>query len=167
MDLSQYVNDLQRHLGAAAAAGGEDALALAERLMAPLDSALRLVLLDALSDAVDEITSELAPGSVEVRLRGREPEFVLTLPPENPGPAAPGGGAVVLAPEADSGTAARTTLRLPEQLKARAEEAAGREGISVNTWLVRAVASALEPGATAPGARRGPATGQQFSGWVR
>ncbi len=65
----------------AAEAGGDEARALAERLITPLDSATRLVLLEALSDAASEITQELAPGSVDLRLRGREPEFVVTQPP--------------------------------------------------------------------------------------
>ena len=48
---------------------------------APLESSTRLVLLDALAAAAGEITLDLAPGSVEVRLRGRDPEFVVTSPP--------------------------------------------------------------------------------------
>ena len=62
MDLTQYVENLRRELAIAADAGGEDARALAERLTAPLESAIRLMLLDALSAAADEITRELAPG---------------------------------------------------------------------------------------------------------
>src|SRR4051812_11286260 len=85
MNLTQYVNDLQRHLEVAAEARGEEAQALAERLIAPLDAAIRLVLLEALSAAADEITRELAPGSVDVRLRGRDPEFVVTSPPTSQG----------------------------------------------------------------------------------
>src|SRR6266545_3868807 len=81
MDLTSYVDNLRRELAVAAEAGGEDARALAERLTAPLDAAARLALLEALSAAADEITRDLAPGSVEVRLRGRDPEFVVTAPP--------------------------------------------------------------------------------------
>src|SRR5437870_13870937 len=85
MDLNPYVENLRRELATAAEAGGEDARALAERLTAPLESAVRLTLLDALSAAADEITRELAPGSVELRLRGGEPDFVVTAPaPEGP-----------------------------------------------------------------------------------
>ncbi len=62
MDLTQYVEDFRREVAVAADAGGEDARALAERLAAPLESALRLMLLNALSAAADEITRELAPG---------------------------------------------------------------------------------------------------------
>ncbi len=81
MDLTSYVATLQNELAVAAGAADEDARALAERLTASLDSATRLVLLEALSAAADEITRELAPGSVEVRLRGRNPSFVVTPPP--------------------------------------------------------------------------------------
>src|SRR6187455_2408453 len=93
MDLSPYVDGIRRELSVAAEAGGEDARALAERLTAPLESAVRLALLEALSAAADEITRDLAPGSVEVRLRGRDPDFVVTPPPAEPAAAAaPQGG---------------------------------------------------------------------------
>src|SRR5580704_8552131 len=81
MNLTGYVEALRQQLAVAAAAGGDEAQALAERLTAPLDAATRLVLLDALSAAAGEITRDLAPGSVDLRLRDREPTFVVTLPP--------------------------------------------------------------------------------------
>src|SRR3954452_5738844 len=81
MDLTPHVEHIRGQLAVAAEAGGEDARALAERLTAPLESAVRLTLLDALSGAADEITRDLAPGSVELRLRGRDPNFVVTAPP--------------------------------------------------------------------------------------
>src|SRR6185312_7861098 len=81
MDLTSYVDSLRRELADAAELGGAEARALAERLSGPLESAARLALLDALSAATDEITRDLAPGSVELRLRGREPSFVVTTPP--------------------------------------------------------------------------------------
>ena len=80
MDLAPYVSDLRSQLAAAAETGGPEARDLAERLTATLESAFRLALLDALSVATAEITQELAPGSVELRLRGRDPEFVVVLP---------------------------------------------------------------------------------------
>src|SRR4030088_1598054 len=80
MDLRPYVDNIHRQLVVAAEAGGDDARALAERLVAPLDAAIRLTLQDALAAAAEEITCELAPGSVELRLRGRDPEFVVTPP---------------------------------------------------------------------------------------
>ena len=81
MDLQPYVDNIQRQLEAAAETGGDEARALAERLVAPLDSAVRLALQDALAAAAEEITLDLAPGSVELRLRGRDLEFVVTSPP--------------------------------------------------------------------------------------
>ncbi|MEU7282936.1 hypothetical protein AB0A69_29785 [Streptomyces sp. NPDC045431] len=180
MDLTPYVDHLRRELAVAANAGGDEARALAERLTAPLESAARLTLLNALSAASDEITRELAPGSVDVRLRGLEPEFVVTAPPtagspEEEAPAMAAPMAPPVAPPAPSpadseegaGTA-RINFRLPAPLKARVEEAAGREGLSVNAWLVRAVALALEPGGgpDRPAART-PRHGQSYRGWVR
>ena len=81
MDLTPYVDALRQDLLVAAEPAGPEAHALAERLTAPLESATRLVLLDALSAAAGEITRDLAPGSVDLRLRGREPSFVVSLPP--------------------------------------------------------------------------------------
>src|SRR3954452_9377609 len=84
MDLSPYVEGIRRELAVAAEAGGDAARALAERLAAPLESAVRLMLLEALSAAADEGTRELAPGSVELRLRSGGPESVVTPPPDEP-----------------------------------------------------------------------------------
>ncbi|WP_433252276.1 toxin-antitoxin system HicB family antitoxin [Actinomadura nitritigenes] len=172
MDLMPYVENLRRELAVAAEAGGPDARALAERLTGALDSAARLALLEALSAAADEITRDLAPGSVDVRLRGGEPAFVVTPPPA-PSPdaavAAPAPAPETLPPSGEEGGTARMTLRLPEHLKLRVEEAAGRQGISVNAWLVRAVSAAFEPGAGGRPAEQAqrPQSGRGYTGWVR
>jgi hypothetical protein len=163
MNLTPYVENLDRQLAVAADAGGEGARALAERLTAPLESATRLMLLDALSAAADEITRELAPGSVELRLRAGEPEFVVLPAPADeeatdaraPAP-----------PELEEGAAARINLRLAEQLKAGVEQAAARERLSVNEWLVRVVAAAVAH-ADRPPRPRGGRLGQAYTGWVR
>ena len=180
MNLASYVDRLRHELGVAADPGGEDARALAERLTAPLESAVRLVLLEALSVAADEITRDLAPGSVAVRLRGTDPSFVVTPPPGDDmfddsetahgnvaaidaGPSVP-----TASPEADDGGTSRINLRLPDSLKLRVEEAAGRERLSVNAWLVRAAAAALEPDeAERRPQLRSPRRGQRYTGWVR
>ena len=171
MDLTPYVAELSADLAVAAEAGGDDARALAGRLIAPLDSAVRLVLLEALSAAADEITRDLAPGSVELRLRGREPSFVVTPPPADESFAAPASASapVAAAPviDADDGAMARINVRLPEQLKARIEEAAAREKISVNVWLGRAAAAALDSAAAPRPGNRAPIGGQHVTGWVR
>jgi hypothetical protein len=167
MDLTPYVDNLRQELAVAADAGGDDARALAERLIAPLESATRLVLLSALSAAADEITRDLAPGSVDVRLRGLDPDFVVTPPPVDRSEDGVDGAPPAPA-NLDEGTTARINFRPPEQLKLRIEAAAGREGLSVNAWLVRAVAATLEPDDR--GRRSGPrhpSTGQRYSGWVR
>jgi predicted transcriptional regulator len=171
MELGTYVTDLQRQLVDAAGTGSDETRAVAERLATGLDAATRLVLLDALSAAVGEITRDLAPGSVDLRLRGREIEFVVTAAPsesdDEQGAASirasrfsTGGG------DEDDASTSRTTLRLPDALKARVDDAAAADGLSVNTWLVRAVASALEPKQRRT-AQRAIKTGDNFAGWAR
>ena len=173
MDLTPYVDNLRRELAVAAEAGGEDARELADRLTAPLESATRLTMLNVLSAAMDEITRELAPGSVDVRLRGLDPDFVVTLPPtDGGGPAeaavAPVESLKAQAPaDSDEGGTARVNLRLPAHLKARAEEAASREGLSVNAWLVRAVSAAVDGGTRPRMTEKTRTIGQSFTGWVR
>jgi hypothetical protein len=172
MDLAMYVDNLQRQLAVAAEAGGDDARAVAERLAAPLDAAIRLTLQDALTVAAEEITLELAPRAVDVRLRGRELEFVVTPAPAEPSAADSGddddGVGSPLPVDGEEGSMTRINLRLPDHLKARVEQAAGREGLSVNAWLVRAAAAAIER--ADPDRRRGPrpARGtQRYTGWAR
>jgi hypothetical protein len=115
-----------------------------------------------LSAAVGEITRDLAPGSVDLRLRGREVEFVVSLPApdadENDAPAA--------SIDLDDASTSRTTLRLPDALKSRVDDAAAADGLSVNTWLVRAVAAALEPKQRRATGRT-MRTGDSFAGWAR
>jgi hypothetical protein len=169
MDLRLYVDNIHRQLVVAAEAGGDDARALAERLVAPLDSAIRLTLQDVLAAAAEEITCELAPGSVELRLRGRDPEFVVTPPPVDMPVDDVAEGAHYREPvEADDGAMSRINLRMPDQLKARVEQAAATEGLSVNSWLVRAATAALER--TDPRPRREPRSPlghQRYMGWAR
>ncbi|MGC9442427.1 toxin-antitoxin system HicB family antitoxin [Streptomyces sp. WG5] len=174
MDLTPYVDTLRRELAVAAEAGGEDARVLAERLTAPLESATRLTMLNVLSAAMDEITRELAPGSVDVRLRGLDPDFVVTPPPtddrapaEPAAPVEPPRAPASVPAEGDEGGTARVNLRLPAHLKARAEEAASREGLSVNAWLVRAVSAAVDGGTRPQAAEKTRTLGQSFTGWVR
>ncbi len=175
MDLRPYIDEIHDQLEVAAAAGGEDARALAGRLVAPLDAAVRLSLLDALTAAAREITCELAPGSVEVRLRGRDPEFVVTAPAEladddlaDAAATTVDVSAATAAPVGDEGGMARVNLRMPDHLKSRIDRAAAGQGLSVNAWLVRAAAAALEH--TEPSGRPGrrvPQGAQRFSGWAR
>ena len=178
MDLTPYVDTLRRELAVAAEAGGDEARELAERLTAPLEAATRLTMLNVLSAAMDEITRELAPGSVDVRLRGLDPDFVVTPPPTYGDAAAepatpvepfraPTPTPAPASAEADEGGTARVNLRLPAHLKARAEEAASREGLSVNAWLVRAVSAAVDGGTQPRTQEKTKTRGQSFTGWVR
>lgn len=178
MELTRYVEELKQQLLATADLGGEDARALADRLVPHLDGMVRLVLLDALSAAADEITTDLAPGSVSVRVRGREPEFDVVAPPaaamsDDVSGSPTSAPAPVAAPpdpsgEPDDGQISRITLRLPDQLKARVEQAAAADRLSVNAWLVRAVSDAFAVRRPEPQ----PVTttgsgGQRLTGWAR
>ena len=162
MDLGQHITDLQRQLVEAAENGTDETRAAAERLVGGLDSAARLVLLDVLSAAAGEITRDLAPGSVELRLRGREIEFVVTQPSSEPDNDDVHAASIDL----DDVSTSRTTLRLPDALKAKVDDAAAADGLSVNTWLVRAVAAALQP-RQRRSAQRTLRTGDNFAGWAR
>ena len=177
MELTQYVEYLRRELTTAAEVVGEDARALAGRLLPSLDAAVRLTLLEALSAAAEEISVELAPGSVDVRLRGGTAGFVVTPPPAAAAPAADAAGAgpaEVRLPVAEGDDAAmvRINLRLPANLKALIEDAAAGGGISVNAWIVRAAAAGLvnegrRRTRPAPAQQPDRIVGQSFSGWVR
>lgn len=166
MHLQPFIDELREHVLAAAENSGEDSRAIAERMTATIDAAAHLVLLEALSVAADEITVDLAPGSVEVRLRGRDPEFAVTVPPSSvQTPPVPAPAVNPVTSEGDDGGTARVTLRLPDALKQRIEEAAVHEALSVNAWLVRVIANSAT-GQSSPSLPP-PTTGQSFTGWVR
>jgi hypothetical protein len=180
MDLRPYVETIHHQLMVAAEAGGDEARAVAERLTAAVDSTVRLALQDALVAAAEEITCELAPGSVELRLRGRDPEFVVRQPasfasgpsgggPDQAGTAEDRSGPATSEPaaDADEGGMARVNLRLPEQLKLRAEQAAANERLSLNAWLVKAVLAALDRAAPPKRDGSGPPSRQRYVGWAR
>ncbi|GAB3837119.1 toxin-antitoxin system HicB family antitoxin [Dactylosporangium cerinum] len=171
MDLNPYVASLGRELLTAAETGADGGTASIERLTVAMESAIRLALLEALSAAADEITRDLVPGSVQVRLRGRDPEFIVTAPPtQQPRDEDTGRGAAPADDGAsyDDGATARINVRLPEQLKAAIEEAAGKEGRSVNAWLARAAVLALRASdRDNDTVRRGKPGAQHHTGWAR
>lgn len=143
MELTPYLEGLRRDLAAAAAPGGPGIQQAANLLAGSLEASARLFLLEALSDAAAEITSRLSESAepagrvnVEVRLRGRDAQLVISEP--SPTPAAPAPAPPTEIP--DSGDLARITLRLPEHLKEAVERLAAAESISTNAWLVRAIA---------------------------
>ncbi|WP_250035384.1 hypothetical protein [Paractinoplanes maris] len=142
MDLTRYLETLRADLAAAAAPAGPETVRAAELLGHSLESSARLALLEALSDAAAEITTRLPDASVEVRLRGREADLVVShhvpVPPEPPVPATP-----PTPPGPPDGDLTRLTLRMPEALKTHVEQTAAAEGVSVNAWLVRAVTAAV------------------------
>ena len=128
MELTPYLETLHRDLSAAVGS---------ELLGTVIETSGRLCLLEALSDATAEITGKLPSGSVELRLRGRDVQFVVSEAAPPPAAAAP-----VATPEPE-GDITRITLRLPETLKDAIETAAGAAAISVNAWLVRAISAAV------------------------
>ncbi|HZD23934.1 MAG TPA: toxin-antitoxin system HicB family antitoxin [Acidimicrobiia bacterium] len=167
MNLAMYVESLREQLIAAAEMGGAESKTVVDRLSAGLEAATRLVLLEAISAAADEITRELAPGAVEVRLRGSDPAFVVNLPADAVSEIAADGSTTlsVIPGGAEEGGTSRLNLRLPKALKGRIEEAARREGLSLNAWLMRTAAAALEG---PQGAMSRTRTGsERCTGWVR
>jgi hypothetical protein len=158
MDITGLIDSLRQDLSHAAQVGGEDVRLAADRLVLALDPALRLTLMDALSQAAVEISEALPGIAIDVRLRGREPVFVvegaLAVPPAED------------LPETDEGEAmARITLRLPKALKGRAEALAARRGQSLNTWLVAAARAAADGPQSGPG--RHDMAGRRVQGWAR
>jgi len=131
MNLTIVLEGLQEDLQGLGELGDERSAQVARRLGEALGSNLRLKLFDLLSQAAVELNSKLPSGHIEVRLAGQEPELVFV---DTPGETT--GGSEELT--------ARISLRLPESLKAAVEKAADREGVSTNTWLVRAIARAAE-----------------------
>lgn len=137
MDLNAHTARLREELIAAAALGDEKTQATAAALAAAVESSSRLVLLSALSELAAEISTELGDRTVHVRLEGTEAKADVrkNTPP---------GAEEPQTFEEMTGDISRVTLRLVEQLKSRAEEAAQQNGQSLNSWLSGAVSGALK-----------------------
>jgi hypothetical protein len=169
MQLQPYVGQVQAHLTAAAALGDDRTRQTAEALAAAAEPAMRLAVLAAVSAAADEITAALldtadAP-SVSVRLDGDELRIEVRTAEAAPEPPAAGVD--------DADTSARISLRLPESLKTDIENAARSDSVSVNTWLVRAAARALQPARGPRGSHdgrfaegRGSGSAHHITGWI-
>jgi hypothetical protein len=172
MELDMLLSQVRDQLSAAAALGDERTREIAGGLATAVGPAVRLAIITALGAAADEVTAALIdyPGSPAVAL-GLDGERIRVdvhaAASAEPPPAAP-------RPD-DSDASARISLRLPESLKADVEEAAARDGISVNAWLVRAASAALQP--SWPGSARfaaawADAAGRQgrsthhITGWI-
>jgi hypothetical protein len=130
------------------AGGDEQTAAAVTRLARALEPSLQLRLFDVIGQAALELSDRLPSGRVDVRLAGRDVELIFVSDETSEAP-----------PAEDEGTA-RLTLRMPEGLKARVEQAATREGVSTNAWLVRAVGRGLSQGPQ----RR---TGRRITGYAR
>lgn len=173
MELDRFVAQVRAQLAAAAAMGDEATRAVTDRLAGALESGIRLVLLEALTAAAEEITRDLAPRTVSVRLNGRDPEFEVSSPDTEAvpgrGDGADGAGRIDAVTVGDlvDAAIARINLRLPEPLKSRVEEAAERDGMSVNAWLVRVTAAAVERSAGHRRERGPGSSSQRYTGWVR
>jgi hypothetical protein len=151
MELAPHVDALMRDLTAIAAVGDDPTSQAAARLAAALKASAGLRFLDALSEAALELSGQLSGGHVEVRLAGQDPALVYVE--DQPAPSAPAG---------DDELSVRITLRLPEGLKVAVEGAAAREGVSVNTWLVRTLGRAVSSWAS-----RGTGPGNRLQGFAR
>ena len=148
MNLTIVLEGVQEDLQGLAELGDERSAQIARRLSESVGSSLRLKLFDLLSQVAVELSSKLPSGHVEVRLAGQEPELVYVD--------TAGEGVSAVGEE----LSARISLRLSDSLKAAVEKAADREGVSTNTWIVRAIARAAEARPAAP-------TGKRLSGYAQ
>jgi uncharacterized protein (DUF1778 family) len=172
MKVHPHLEQVQEQLRATAALGDERTKQIADALSTAAAPAVRLAILNALTAAADEITAALLdfPASpvITVRLDGDEVAVDVHAS------AAPAVEADE--PRRDEGDAtARISLRLTEALKAEIDAAADQEGVSVNTWLVRAAGAALRPTPFGPNfpfnlaggrARSWPGNQHHVSGWI-
>ncbi len=173
MDVGQYVAALREDLTAAAAAGDEQARRTAALLGAAVEPAARLAIMNALSDLAAEVTAALGDRVVEVRLDGRDVRVAVSDPVSEPDrePEEERGSTVPPFMRGGAGDdLSRITLRLMEQIKSQAEQAASQQGMSLNSWVSQAVQGALSG---KPGRQQGrrdprrPSDGRRLKGWVQ
>jgi hypothetical protein len=166
MQLDPHLSRVHDQLVAAAALGDDRTREIADALTTAAVPAVRLALLDAVSEIADEITAALLdhPGAPAVVVRIDSNEVAIDVravaTADDAAPARP----------AEGEPTARISLRLTDALKADIDAAAERDGVSVNTWLVRAAGGALGPGAHDSG-QGGRGRGrrhetQHVSGWI-
>ena len=142
MQIDGYIQALREDLARIAAVGDESTARAAELVAVALESALGRRLMEALGEAALELSTQLDDGRVEVRFAGADPELVFVRD-EGVEPEA-----------ATDELSARITLRLPDSLKVRIEEAASRDGVSVNTWIVQALGRVSSGGTRRSSGRR-------------
>jgi HicB-like protein involved in pilus formation len=158
MDLARLINALREDLKRSAEVAGDDVNAAAERLLLALEPAMRLTLMEALSQAAAEIGARLPNVRIDVRLNGREPDIVIEPTRE---------AAADSADATDDANTSRLTLRLPETLKSRAEALAVKRGQSLNAWLVAAVRAATDERMEFTEGGRSAMPGRRMKGWAR
>ncbi|MDV6012153.1 toxin-antitoxin system HicB family antitoxin [Haloechinothrix sp. LS1_15] len=142
MDLTPYISSLREDLTATAAAGDEHTRKAAETLSGALEPAMRLTLMTALSDLAAEVSAQLEHHEVDVRLRGRDVRVVVS--PSGPPQAGAAPNSAPFSEGTQQGDISRMTLRLLDQLKSKAEDAAAAQGVSLNTYVSQALQSALQ-----------------------
>jgi HicB family len=140
MELSPYVAALRENLTAAAAAGDEQTRTAARVLAATIEPAARLAIMNALADLAGEVTLALEDRVVEVRLDGQDVQVVVTGAPTDDHEPADEPPPTMGDPQGDI---SRITVRLLEELKTKAEEAASARGVSLNSFVQQAVQGAL------------------------
>ena len=136
MQIESYIQAVREDLTRIAAVGDESTVRAAELLAVALDASLARRLQEAMTEAALELSGQLEEGRVEVRIIAGDPELVYV---------ADGRRSETTNDAADEVFSARVTLRLSESLKARIEDAALSSGVSVNTWIVRALGRAVTP----------------------
>src|ERR1700754_4474291 len=170
MDLSRYVTQLREDLASAAAPGDEQTQRTGALLGAAIEPAARLAIMNALSDLAAEVTAALGDRVVEVRLDGRDVRVAVSRDEsadQEPDPEPP---PLAGFPGTDAGDISRITLRLVEQIKNQAEQAASAQGMSLNSWVAQAVQGALSGSGPRKPGKRQDWTGERerrLRGWVQ
>lgn len=169
MDVQPYLEAVAQDLARATALADDQTRELTGRVATALEPALRLALVQALSDAAGEITSQLDGAVVTVSVEGRDPVLrvqdvpgTAAVPADDPASAA-GTHPEAAEDEEPGGDPARVTVRLPDQLKRRAEALAAQADQSLNTWIVQAVRRAAAP---QPEPTAGRSHSRRITGWA-
>jgi hypothetical protein len=146
--MSLVVEGLRSDVMSIAELGDDTVAEVAERIGDLLGRSMPARVLELLSDAAADLSSQLPDGRVEIRLAGDDVELTYVEDEEvtadgRPGPG-PGPGSDADGIDSagrrlgdDGDLSARITLRLSEGLKSRVEADAAREGLSVNAYVVR------------------------------
>ncbi|MCE5290340.1 MAG: type II toxin-antitoxin system HicB family antitoxin [Nocardiaceae bacterium] len=161
MEIAHYVGQVQRHIAAAAELADDSTKQTVAALATAAEAGIRLAILSAVTDAAAEVTTALLDADT-----GHAPQITVVLDRDEIriDVATTTPAADVPEPRVDDGDAtARISLRLSEALKADIDRAAATDGVSVNTWLVRAAAVAL-PGRARPSTPQ--ARNTRITGWV-